>query len=43
MERLLLADPPTNRTGTTCNQRLRIHNLAQQHYEFVIQKNIYGY
>lgn len=34
MERLLLADPSTSRPSTTCNQRLRIHNLTQKHYDF---------
>jgi hypothetical protein len=38
---LLLADTPTSRTNTTCNRRLRIHNIIQLHYDFVVQRNIW--
>jgi hypothetical protein len=34
-ESLSLADPSAGRISTTCNQRVRTHNLMRYHYGFI--------
>jgi hypothetical protein len=36
----LLADPPTDRMSTTCNQRVRTHNLTQHNYSFIVSRYV---